>query len=195
MRHLLLQLGLFAFVVSASIFSSQEALAYIELNGFYYSDTLTATGANQAASRMLIDASIGFSIDKGGRYLAGWNYSIDTTSDTTGTNTYAYSSTQMGPRFIFMIDKDHRWCLGLTYNLVTSATYSATGGTSYTWTGTDYKVDAGYNFPTESGIVIGAKLNYSLASYTSQLVGSSTYSTISYSKTLMYPSVSLFYGF
>lgn len=178
---------LFLGLLTISFVEMDTAEAYIELNGFYSSESLTA-GTNATNSRMFFDFSIGFAVDKKARYLVGWNYSMHSAADGTST-TQTYSSTQMGPRFIWFVDKDNSWSLGLGYYLVTNATFDSGGGTTEKWKGTAIKADFGYNFAVGSQSYAGIRLNYSMANYNEKLVGETTYSTVSYSKTAMYPSI------
>ena len=159
-------------------------MAFVELNTFYSSDAL-ATPSSTSDSKIYYEGCLGFGIDKGGRYLVGWNYSAFSKTDS-GTASTTYTSTQMGPRFIFMLGKEKQWSIGAGYYLVTTGDYNASG-TDKQLTGTAFKVDAGYNFPITEGLMLGLRLNYSSATYTSQLVGGS-YSAISDTATLIYPS-------
>ncbi len=169
----------------AIVFPSQSQ-AYVELNTFYFSEALS-NGSSQTMSRMFIEGTLGFAIDRKGVYLVGWNYSMFTTSDVA-TATTAYSSTQMGPRFVMMIDKHRQWSVGLGYNLVTSATYTDGGGTSEKWKGSALKFDIGYSFELSEATMLGLRLNYSSASFIEKLASETDYSVVSYTKTHMYPS-------
>lgn len=183
--------SLFTTIASTLVFLTlmiaRPAFAFIELNAFYTGETLS-TGASETTSRVFLEGAIGFQIDKKGYYLVGWNYSMFSTSDQA-IETTAYSSVQMGPRFIFILDKGKNWSLGLGYNLVTSATFKAGSGTEETWKGTGLKADIGYNFPLGEDFFLGLRLNYSSATYAEKLIGETTYSTVSYSKTMIYPSI------
>lgn len=164
-----------------------EAWSYVELNGFYTNGGLT-TDASETSSNMFFEGSIGFAIDRKSKYLVGWNYSMHSTSDTA-TATKTYSSTQMGPRFVLMLNKHKTWSFGLGYYLVTTGTFSDGTGASETWKGTALKADFGYNFAVSEKLFVGARLNYSSASYAEKIVGSADYSTVSYTRTIMYPSL------
>lgn len=179
--------------VALSSLLPARAVAFIELNAFYFSESET-TATTSTASRMFIDAAIGFRIDKKGQYLVGWGYSTHSQTDA-GTATTTYTSTQMGPRFLWFIDKDKIWSLGLAYYLVTQASYSDGTGNAETWKGSALHVDAGYNLPFSENLSMGLRLNYSSASYAEKLIGSDDYSTIAYVKTFIYPSICVVYTF
>ena len=179
------------FAIALGTFPDAAAQAYVELNAFYSSDAVTAASTT-SNGRTFFEGSIGFSIDKNYRYLAGWNYSSISSTDKE-TTTITYAATHMGPRFIFSLDKNHNWTLGFGYYLTSSASYSS--GTTATWSGTATKVDLGYNAPVTDNFLIGVRLNYLAATYTSQLVGSTTYTTVAYARTSIYPSLYTMYLF
>lgn len=170
-----------------------KAMAFFELNAYYTSESL-ATTSTTTNNRMIIEGSIGFKVDKKGSYLVGWNYGMFSTTDTS-TDTTTYTSTQMGPRFIYIIDKDQNWSIGAGYYLVTTGAYKAGSGTEEKWKGTALKLDFGYNHQVSDSFFAGLRLNYSSATYTEQLIGETTYATVSYSKTMMYPSIYTIYMF
>lgn len=168
------------------LFGVRPAQAYIEFNAFYLSDSL-ATTETVASTKMFIEGAVGFSIDRKGTYLVGWNYSLYSTSDSS-TTTDTYSSSQMGPRFLFMLDKGHNWSLGLGYYLVTTATFSSGAGGEQKWKGTALKADIGYSMDVSESVKFGVRMNYSSASYSEQLVGETDYSVVTNSRSHIFPS-------
>jgi hypothetical protein len=185
MRHLRLHI----LVLFAALVFTDRAQAFAELNLFYFTDAQSAA-ATTSNNRMNYEISVGFAVDKKNQYLVGWGYNTMTSTDTAASGVAStYSSTQMGPRFIYSIDKNNEWTVGLAYYLVTNASYDSGGGTPVTWKGTALKFDFGYNFPTQGNFLIGVRMNYSSASFSEQLIGSSTYSAVGYTRTSMYPSL------
>lgn len=179
---------LIAFGVS---FSAENAWAHFELNAFYLSDSLGASSSTNANAMTVFEACLGFSIDKKANYLVGWNYSSFSTNATSSgvpSDSVKYTSTQMGPRFLIMFDKDHNWSLGLGYYLTTSGSYTLGTASAETWSGTAYKVDLGYNFTIKEDFFFGVRMNYSSSTYTQSLVGT-TYSSTTNTRTLIYPSL------
>ena len=92
-----------------------------------------------------------------------------------------------------MIDKQKTWSLGFAYYIVTSASYSSGSGSADTWKGTALHVDGGYNMPVGDSFYASLRLNYSAATYSELLTGGTSYSTISYAKTYIYPSIAAVY--
>lgn len=189
--------GYFLFLVIfmlCSFGALKPAHAFLELNAFYFSEAESAA-ASTNSTRTFIEGTLGYRIDKAGQYLVGWGVASHSQSQTA-TQTTAYSSLQMGPRFLWMIDKAKNWSFGFAYYIVTKATYDAGGGaTSETWKGSAFHFDGGYNLPISDGFFACLRLNYSSASYNEKIVGSTTYSTIGYSKTFLYPSIAAVYIF
>lgn len=184
----------FQVMVLVSIFAlSSAAHAFLELNTFYYSDSESA-GSSTNQSRTFIEGTVGYRIDKAGRYLVGWGVASHSQAQSATAST-TYSSLQMGPRFLWMVDKAKNWSLGFAYYIVTKATYDSGSGSSETWKGTAFHFDAGYNLPLGDDFFASIRLNYSSAAYDEKLVGSTTYSTIGYSKTFLYPSLAVVYIF
>lgn len=179
-----IQVLVFAAVTSVGA----NAYAYIDLNTFYFSDTFT-TSSDVKSTTMFIEGSIGFAVDKKQNYLIGWNYSMMNLSRTAGT-TAKYTSTQMGPRFIWRIGKDKNWSLGFGYYLLADAKDDSSG-TEVEWEGSTIKVDFGYAFEVGTDLHLGLRGNYSSSSYNEQLTAAGAYSEVSYKRTHIYPSVYL----
>jgi hypothetical protein len=184
------------FVLTALIVFFHEtgaALAFAELNIFYTAESGSAA-SSVSRGRTFLEGTIGFRIDKAGEYLVGWGLASHSVSDSAGSNE-TYASTQMGPRFRWMIDKAKTWSLGLAYLIVTTGTYSGGAGASETWKGTAFHADVGYNLPLEDRLFFSFRYNYSSATYNERLVNSTTYSTVGYNKTFIYPSLAVLYIF
>ncbi len=165
-------------------------LIYFDTNLYYTSEGLT-TAAATTSTRTMYDIGVGFSVGKSNQFQVGWNYTGHATSDSTAGVATTYTSTQMGPRFVFYFDKGLRWRTSFAYNLSTSANYTAGAAAAEKWKGTGLGADFGYQFEVNQAFSIGARLNYSTATYNESLVNGTTYSTVSYVKTFMYPSVGL----
>lgn len=178
-------------LMGISVFSASLAEAHFELSAFYFSTAETAS-QNTAVNYMNYDLAIGFSVDKSGQYLVGWGYGNHTASERSSGASAAstYNSTHMGPRFLWMIGKEKAWSLGFGYYLVTQASSKAAGGSTETWKGTTMLADLGYNVPVADNMFAAIRLNYSLASFNEKLVDGSTFSKVSYNRTLIYPSLS-----
>ena len=175
----------------ATIPSKSDAM--LELNVFYSSET-SSTGSSVSRGRTFLEGALGFRIDKKGQYLVGWGFASHSVADSA-TSSETYSSLQMGPRFLWFMDKDKSWSLGLAYYIVTTGSYSGGGGSSETWKGTALHADLGYNLPLDDNLLFSVRYNYSAATYSERLVDSTTYSAVSYNKTFIYPSLAVLYVF
>ena len=173
--------------------SSHAKAALLDLNLFYISDSLTtATTASYGKTFYALCAAL--NIDHKGSYLVGWNYATYSSSEAVGSATTTYTSTQMGPKFLVFLNKDHNWLLGLAYNILTSANDQAGSAPAEIWRGTAYSADFGYHQMVSESLMLGLRLNYSTSSYSEKLIGTA-YSTISYSRTFIYPSMAISFIF
>ncbi len=172
---------------------SSRSVAFVELNAFYFSEAESA-GSSTSGTRTFLEGTVGFRIDKGGQYLVGWGIASHSTS-AAATATATYTSLQMGPRFLWMIDKSKSWSVGFAYYIVTTASYNDGVSAAETWKGTSIHADGGYNLPIGDDVFFGIRFNYSASTFTERLIGSTTYSSVSYTKTYMYPSLAVVYIF
>ncbi len=181
------------FVATASILMSAgqaHAVNFVlDADGLYFSDSIAATNKS-SDSATLISGFAGFGVDKKNMYEIGWDYSSHSTSTVDASSTVAYNASEMGPEVVSYLDKDRNWRFSLAYDLVTSATYSLTGSSNEKWDGYAINTSIGYQFRWDSSLSMGLRLNYSLDSYSQSIVGSTT-TSVSNSKTLIYPSVAL----
>ncbi len=169
-----------------------RAGGFMELNAFYFSDAATVS-TTSTRTEMLFDGCLGFDIDKTGMYQVGWNYSSHSVSDASTTTT-TYTSAQMGPKFVFYFNKERTWALAGAYNLITTATYSTGGSTAEKWRGTSMNIEFGYGLPLSEAMRLGLRLIYSAASYT-EVVTTSSLTTVSYARTLIYPAIHMSFHF
>lgn len=179
-----------AIVTSFSVVESAYAFS-IDFNGFYLSDSLKISSQN-TSTKMFTDFALMLNLDRKGTIVAGWNYGIISVSES-GSSTSDFSVSEMGPKFGWYMDKAREWYLGLTYNLQSTATYSASGSSEAEWRGTSLKVEAGWTPQVSEGFYIGLKLNYYAASFSESLTGTTDYSVISNSRSMIYPSISMTY--
>jgi len=165
----------------------------IDLNLYYFTDGLVAAEESTYGAT-LYSAFIGFDLGREGHYQVGWNYSSHATETVENTTTVTYSSTQMGPGFVFYMGKKRNWRLGASYNLVTEGTYQRTGGTEEALRGSSMNADFGYQLRFESSLSIGFRINYVSTSF-SESREATTVEDVSYSKSLIYPSAALTFEF
>jgi hypothetical protein len=180
-----------AALMAIALAAPPRANAYFfDVNAFYLSDSSSVSSASSASSKLTYGLTLGVNIDKKGAWLVGWNYEALSLSDTASSSTTTYATTQMGPKFYVFFDKDRSWFLSAAYNISTKATYASGAASSQDWTGTAIAASFGYQGEVGSGAYMGLRLNYNAGSYSESAVGG-TYSTISNSRTVIYPSVGL----
>jgi len=178
----------FLAIISFFIWAKPCAAALVDLSLFYMQGTTTAATSSSAGVTNF-SGYVGISMDRQGRFHIGWNYASYSTS-TTASSTTTYNSTQMGPSLVAFLNKAHNWRLGFSYNLITSASYQTTSGSTEAWGGTGLSTDIGYQFYFFEKVMVGCKFNYSTTNYTTKLIGN-TQSSVNYNETLIYPSIGL----
>lgn len=180
-----------------SLFATEASHAVtpvIDANLFYFSDTMSYSSKTSAYQRLFWDAMVGMPLTSKKTWILGWNYDSYSFSDNPGTAT-TLTITDMGPKLLTYFDKDRTWVLGLTYNLITTGAYSASGSTGIVLTGSSLRAEFGYSGVITEGVLIGARLNYYKASFNQKITNNATLTTVSDGRTAIYPSISFTFRF
>lgn len=183
---------IFSFVALVAILTCPQrgqAQVVLDANSFYYSDALT-TSSSANVNRLFYNLFLGFALDKKAFYQLGWSYANFSATDEDGTTSREYSSTQMGPGFIFYLDKARTWRVGLYYHLKVEGEYAVTGSATQEWRGSAYAGDIGYQVLLGPSLSMAARINYSSSAF-NESFESTTKTDISYSRALIYPSLAL----
>lgn len=168
---------------------SPQAQAFLfDVNGFYFSDTFAPNSASTVSTYTNYDVRIGFNVDKKQRFFIGWNYSGVSSSYTTTAGSTQYASTEMGPSFLWALNKDKTWIISFAYNISSTATYTASGGTPEKWKGATMKAYLGYNIEVSPDCFVGPTLTYYSANFNETIINEVTYSTTSNTRTQIYPA-------
>lgn len=180
------------FAIVCVLFSSRICDAdtfLIDFNAFYFSDAASISSTASASTRTFYDFMLGVKLDKKAKFYVGWNYGVYGTTSSAGSTTENYSSTQMGPKFLWFLGKDKNWVLGAAYNLVTNAAYSTGGSSSQTWRGTAIKADFGYVSWLSDSWTIGGKMNYSSATFSEKFTNGDNYEKVTNTRVHIFPSL------
>lgn len=178
-----------AFVILISV----QAHAFIfDVNAFYFSDTFVPTAGQSTYVVTNYDLRIGFRVDTKERFYLGWSYSGSGTTLTQTAGSDVYTATEMGPSFLWALDKDKQWIISFAYNISSTATYTPAGGTSEIWKGPTLKAFIGYNFVITERVYFGPTLTYYMATYNEKIVGNTTYTAVANTRTQLYPA--LYFG-
>lgn len=176
------------FALAVLMFTAAETYAYppvIDANAFYFSDTFNYNSANSAYKRMMIDLMVGLPLTKKGKWVLGWNYGSYALSENPGTET-SLKITDMGPKFEYYLNKDRTWMIGLTYNLISKATYSS--GSETELRGTSMKVEAGYMPEMWENVLMGAKINWYKANFKEEITNQTSLAQVTHGRTVIYPT-------
>lgn len=159
-----------------------------EINGFYFSDAFT-NSSTSASTFTAADFALNLNLNKKGTIALGWAYVMVSSSSTSGSTTTEFAAGDMGPKLSMFLDKDRTWGFSIIYNLLANATYNSGGGSELKWRGTSLKGDFGWAPAVSDDAFLGLKINYYSAAWTEQLIGSATYSTVSYTRAWIYPTL------
>lgn len=171
---------------------SAQALTF-ELSAFYLTDELKST-IDTKSNRMFYDGAIIMTSEGKTTIGVGWSYAGLSINEENGLITNKYSSTETGPKFIYLFGKGKEWYSGLTYNLSAKAKFENNSGNAE-WRGTSIRAEFGYLPQITAKLQAGVKLNYHAASYTEQITNSSTLTQSTNKRNLIYPTFSMVYTF
>ena len=183
---------LFAAILFLGIHQGAAAFT-LDSNLFYLSDALSIT-SDTTATKMFADFSVNLDLSKKGDITIGWSYSIISISDEVSGTETTFGLSEMGPRFGYYIDKERYWGLFLTYNIQSTAKYQS-GATDVEWRGSSLKFELGYRPEILENLVAGMHLIYYAASFSEELTGSTSFSLISNSRSIIYPAFTVSYRF
>ncbi len=174
-----------------AIFCASEARAVkpvFDLNLFYLTDSLGYDGTESQYQRTFYDVMAGFPLTKKRRLILGWNYASLTYSDNPGTET-SLKITDMGPKLLYYLNKDRTWVVGMIYNLITKADYTAADTTELR--GSSMRFEFGYTPMMWENVFIGAKLVYYKASFVEEITNQTNLAQVTHSRTTIYPSFTM----
>lgn len=180
-------LSLFFFFLITGALNLPASATFIDINGLYMSDTFAAN-ATTTSSRTSYDLGIGLEFGKGDRWIGGLNYGGGTFTDE-GTTTVTFGFTDLGIKIGYFFSSRKTWFSTLAYNISSSAKYD-NGTTEVELRGTSLKADLGYAVWVSDSIAVAMKLCYYAPTFVESVDGT-TITDISYTRTLIYPSLSL----
>lgn len=157
-----------------------------DLHLTYLSDQLKYT-ATSTQSLMFWNTSINFIMSKSGRFYFGWGMLGLTQTENDGTNQNQYSSTEMGPRFLYL-SKSGMYQIAVSYHLRNTTTYTLGTAEPASLRGTSLFAELGLMPEVGDGFRAGAKLNYYAPTWTENVVGGATFSQVAYNKVLIIPT-------
>lgn len=176
------------FLTFTFLLSGQAQAGLLDLSAFYFSDSFVNTASTATYSRMNFDLCLAVQMSKS--TFIGWNYVSLSATDNPGT-AETLAVTQMGLKFFYFFGRGDLWRLGLAYNLVTTGTYSPT---SAIWKGTGLAADFGTSMPLTETVNFSLRLNYVSSTFKDQFIDQA-YTSISTTRTQIYPSIGLSWDF
>lgn len=173
------------------LLSRVASAAFADLNIMYMSDTFK-TSTTTTITRSMYDLGIGTELGKSGQWIWALNYGGGNLNDTAATTT-TYSFTDLGIKCGLFWTKQKSWFSSLTYNVSSKAKFN-NGSTEVELRGTSIKADIGYTFWPSETVGLAVKIFYYAPTYT-ESVNSGALTTVSYTRSIIYPSLSLMYSY
>lgn len=182
------------FNVFMLLFCTNSFALSIDVNLFYFSDSVEHSSTSSSTDTFY-DVALTMNLDKKGKFFTGWSYG--SLSSDRGSSLPSITVTDMGPIFGWHINRGQNWVLVAVYNLISTAQFNdTTSGTKEEWRGSSYKVSFGYKgFVIEELLQAGLYLNYYGSNFSESISNTTTLSSISYSKSEIYPSIFISYRF
>ena len=171
-------------------FAALPAGATVTVDGnlFYFSDSF-ATSTTSTYNRMLWDVAASINLTKKGQLMIGWDYNSASFTDNVNSVSTAVTVTGMGPKLAYYFDKDNKWDLAFTYDLLLKGNDSNGSNTPMELQGTGMKVELGYAPQVADDVYLGLKLNYYSASFSDTITNQTVLTQVSYHRTVIYPSI------
>lgn len=159
---------------------------YGEFNGYFATDTFTTSSAAQY-NKTFYALDLYANLENKHYLFAGFHVDQVAMTENNGTTTLTLTSMNMGPMFLWLMDKRKIFSLALGYNLVAKGSYNDGSSTAELvgtglWSTLGAMPEIGENF------YLGLKLNYYSLNYSRSIVGSAS-SDVAYTRTLVFPSV------
>jgi hypothetical protein len=178
------------FLSSLFLLLTQVALAGLhgEVNTFYATDSFKAE-TSSSESKTYYSFDIYANLNSKGTYFAGFHLDQVALQETAASSTARLTSLNMGPMVMWLMDRKKEYGLSLGYNIVANGAYT-TSSASTTLSGTGLFVSFSAMPEISENFYVGLKLNYYSLSFSRSIDGS-TVSPVSFTRTLIFPSLSL----
>ena len=175
-------------ILTFCVASVAQAGLYGTVDALYTTDAFTTT-TNADHSRTYIALDLIANIDNNYKYYAGFHVHQYAFTDTMGTTKSSLSSLDMGPFLKWVIDRKRTFALSLGYNILATGSYN-NGSQNAELSGTSILASFDITPEVSENLYIGVKFNYLAMSYAKSVVGSAS-SDVSYSRTVIFPSLSI----
>lgn len=157
---------------------------YGEVGGFFSSDTFT-TSSDSTDARTYFSLDLIASLDNKQRFYAGFHVhqlSINTETEEKSE----YSTLDMGPMLMWVIDQKKNFSLTVGYNVTAQATLNNGDATS-DLTGTSLMASVGIMPEVADDLYLGVRINYYNATYSRETIDGAT-EDVSYSRSIIFPT-------
>lgn len=171
------------FILVSSL--TAQAGTMVELGGTYLSDSFK-TSSSTKSTQYFYNIGVLFTSTK--RFWGGWNYS-GYSQNESGSTELKFSSMDTGPYMKWQFGRNEIYSASFAYNILSKAKADVGNGNEE-WSGSSFWLQFGFMPEVKEGLHLGASLNYYAANYSKSVING-TESNVSYSKTWIFPMLSL----
>lgn len=156
--------------------------------GFYMGNDGLESASSASSSRSYYNFDMYGNLDNNNKYFLGFHvHQMGWSSSQGNADEEQFSTMDMGPSFMWVIDEKQRFDVYFAYNVSAKATYND-GTDEASLKGTSFLASIGFQPEIKEPWRIGFRLNYYSATFTERRVdGDAT--DVSYTRTWMYPSI------
>jgi hypothetical protein len=188
MRCYFLNLSFASILLSATISYG----AYLDLNFLSFSDTLK-TSSTTGISRSSYDVGIGVLMGKAENWIWALNIGGGNFADKAAATDVTFKFTDLGMKVGYFWNKQKSWFCTLSYNIESKAKYNDGSG-EVELRGTSIKADLGYAYWPVETVGLAMKVLYYAPTF-KESIAANAITNVSYSRTLLYPSIGLIISF
>ncbi len=163
-----------------------HAKLLLDVGAGYFSDSVT-TSSSDTSKKLVYNFSALLSISK--NFWGGWGYMNMSSDRSQGATDVQLAGYSMGPAFKYQFGRSRTHSISAVYNLINNATYTTNTSTEE-WSGSGYSFQFAAMPEVRENLFVGFTINYHSVNYSKKVVGS-TESSVSYTRTWLYPTLSL----
>jgi len=167
-----------------------HAGVYGEVNGYYSSDIFT-TATTATNSKTYYSLDIHSNLENKSRFYAGFHVDqVNLIEENGAASSSTLTSLNMGPMAMWVIDHRKTFSLAAGYNLLANGTYTVTGSSAATLTGTSLWGSFGVMPEVTDNLYIGFRVTYYSLSYAKSTTGAAA-ADVAYTRNLIFPAFAL----
>lgn len=159
----------------------------LDTNLSYFKGSQSAV-TNESATNLYASAFVGAAMDR--IWYIGWDTAYTSSQPTTAAGSQTITNIKLGPCFGLFLNTSHSLTMSASYYVYSKASYAATGATGASWFGGGYQAQLGYAPMISENLFMGIRLIYDASTFSTS-TSSSTVTSVSYTKTNIFPAFAM----